>query len=146
MTRVSGWSRLAIAVLVGGVLVAAQGPVTGNTKPTTVRVALARSLPSMKGESLKVTVAEITYAPGAASAPHSHPCPVAGYVVAGAVRMQVKGEAEAVYRAGDSFWESANGVHQISANASSTEPAKFVVYFLCDHETQLSVPPADGTK
>ena len=146
MTRVSGWGSLAIAMLVGVVLVAAQDRVDRDSKPTTVRVALARSLPPMKGESLKITVAEITYAPGAASAPHSHPCPVAGYVVAGAVRMQVKGEAEAVYRAGESFFESANGVHLISANASGTEPAKFVVYFLCDHETQLSVPPVDGTK
>ena len=57
--------------------------------------------------------------------------------------MQVKGEPEAVYKAGDSFFELANGVHQISANASSTEPAKFIAYFLCDHETELSVAPID---
>ena len=111
-----------------------------------MRVALSRPLATMKGDGLKVTVLEVVYAPGAASSPHSHPCPVIGYVVSGSVRMQVKGEPEAVYKTGDSFFEAANGVHLISANASNTEPAKFVAYFLCDHETELSVPPIDGTR
>jgi hypothetical protein len=30
-------------------------------------------------------------------------------------------------------------VHALSANASKTEPAKFLAYFVCDHETPLSV-------
>jgi len=47
---------------------------------------------------------------------------------------------------GESFFEPANGVHLISANASRTAPAKFLAYFLCDHETKLSVPPVDGPK
>jgi len=100
----------------------------------------------MKGDSLKITVVEVTYAPGAASPPHTHPCPVVGYVASGAVRSQVKGEPESVYTAGESFFEPANGVHVVSANASRTQPAKFVAYFLCDHETKLSVPPVDGRK
>jgi quercetin dioxygenase-like cupin family protein len=58
----------------------------------------------------------------------------------------VKGEPEAVYKVGESFFEPANGVHEISANASRTAPAKFLAYFLCDHETKLSVPPIDGSK
>jgi quercetin dioxygenase-like cupin family protein len=58
----------------------------------------------------------------------------------------VKGEPEAVYGAGESFFEPANGVHLISANASRTDPAKFVAYFLCDHETKLSVAPVDGQR
>jgi quercetin dioxygenase-like cupin family protein len=100
----------------------------------------------MKGDGLKITVLEVTYAPGAASPPHSHPCPVVAYIVSGAVRTQVKGEPEAVYAAGESFFEPANGVHLISANASRTDPAKFVAYFLCDHETKLSVAPVDGQR
>jgi len=98
----------------------------------------------MKGDKLRITVLEVAYAPGEASPAHSHPCPVVAYVVSGAIRSQVKGEPEAVYRAGESFFEPANGVHLISANASKTERAKFVAYFLCDHETKLSVPPIDS--
>jgi quercetin dioxygenase-like cupin family protein len=107
---------------------------------------LSRSLPAMKGGNLKITVLEVTYAPAAASQAHSHPCPVVAYVVSGAIRSQVQGEPEAVYGVGESFFEPANGVHVISAKASRTAPAKFLAYFLCDHETKLSVPPVDGSK
>ena len=145
MIRLRRWRMLVVAGLSFGLLSAAQNAPSGQTKETAVRVALRRPLPMMKGDRLNVTVLEVTYAPGAASSPHSHPCPVIGYVVSGAVRMQVKGEPEAAYKAGDSFFEPANGVHLISANASSTEPAKFIAYFLCDHETELSVAPIDPT-
>ena len=58
--------------------------------------------------------------------------------------MQVKGEPEAIYKTGDSFYEAPNGVHQISENASSTEPAKFLAWFICDHDTPLSVPSSQS--
>ena len=136
---------MAVAGLSCGVLTALNAP-SGETKATADRVVLSRSLPAMRGNDLKITVLEVAYAPGAASVAHSHPCAVVAYVVSGAIRSQVKGESEAVYRAGESFFEPANGVHLISANASRTAPAKFLAYFLCDHETKLSVPPVDGTK
>jgi quercetin dioxygenase-like cupin family protein len=50
----------------------------------------------------------------------------------------VKGEPEAIYRAGESFYEAPNGVHVVSANASQTEAATFIAYFVCDHNTPLS--------
>jgi hypothetical protein len=52
-----------------------------------------------------------------------------------------KGEAEAVYKAGQSFYEAPYGVHMISANASSKAPAKFLAYFLCDRNTPLTAAP-----
>jgi len=143
MVRLSRWGTVAIAGLSCGAILAATTP-GGETKATTDRAVLSRSLPVMKGDKLRITVLEVAYAPGEASPAHSHPCPVVAYVVSGAIRSQVKGEPEAVYRAGESFFEPANGVHLISANASKTERAKFVAYFLCDHETKLSVPPIDS--
>lgn len=104
------------------------------------RVAFARALPALDGAHLKVTLEEITYGPGESSFVHSHPCPVVGYVVSGAVRMQMKGKAEAIYRAGDSFYEAPHEVHVVAANASATEPVRFVAYFVCDHEEPLSAP------
>jgi quercetin dioxygenase-like cupin family protein len=64
---------------------------------------------------------------------------VIGYVVTGAFRTQVQGEPEAVYQAGQSFYEAPNGVHLISANASDKEPVRFLATFTCDQETPLSV-------
>jgi len=120
----------------------AQG--TGDRK---VRVAREQALPQMEGGKLKATLVEVTYGVGAASAPHSHPCPVIGYVVSGELRAQVKGSAEATYKAGETFYEPPNGVHLVSANASKTEPAKLLAVFLCDREAELSTPvPAEGEK
>lgn len=104
------------------------------------RVVLSHTLPPLNGDHLQITAVEVKYAPGELSPQHSHPCPVVGYVVEGAYRMQVKGETEKIFRAGESFYEAPNGIHLISANASSTEPVKFIAYFVCDHDTPLTVP------
>ena len=83
---------------------------------------------------------EVTYGPGEFSQQHSHPCPVIAYVLQGAVRTKTTGEPERIYKAGETFYEPPNGTHEISANASASEPAKFLAYFLCDRDTPLSVP------
>jgi len=106
-------------------------------------IAFSHALPQLDGTHLKATIVEVTYGPGASSPPHSHPCPVIGYVIEGALRTQVKGEAEAIYKAGQSFYEAPNGVHMISANASDKDPVKFLAYFVCDHDTPLSVAPPE---
>ncbi len=104
----------------------------------------SHTLPQLDGSHLRATVVEVNYAPGEADKPHSHPCTVIGYVAQGAIRFQVKGGApEVTYRAGESFYEAPNGVHQVSANASDKEPAKLIAFFICDHETPLTVPPVD---
>jgi quercetin dioxygenase-like cupin family protein len=114
-------------------------PAQASHLGATSRIAFSQTMPQLDGSHLQITTVEVTYAPGNYSAPHSHPCPVVGYVIHGAVRMQVKGGPETVYKAGDSFYEAPNGIHLVSANASSTEPATFLAYFLCDHSTALSV-------
>lgn len=112
-----------------------------------VRIAKEQVLPQLDGAKLKATLVEVTYAPGAASTPHSHPCPVIGYVISGELRTQVKGSPEETYKAGETFYEPPNGVHLVSANASKTEPAKLLAIFVCDHEAELSTPvTSEGEK
>jgi quercetin dioxygenase-like cupin family protein len=150
MNVLSKWAGLLAATLfaaaAGSYAIRAQGVANPpqNSSAEQSRVTLSQTLPQLDGRELKATVVEVTYAPGGSSTPHSHPCPVIVYVVEGALREQVKGEPEAVYQAGDSFYEPPNGVHQVSANASQTEPVRFLAYFVCDHETPLSVPPPDS--
>ena len=100
--------------------------------------------PKLDGNHLRATVVEVNYAPGEGDKPHSHPCTVIGYVAQGAIRFQVKGGPEGLFKAGESFYEPPNGVHQVSANASDKEPAKLIAFFVCDHETPLTVPPVDS--
>ena len=114
---------------------------TGQRKSQTI---FSHDLPHLDGGKLRTEIAAVTYGPGGGSPVHSHPCPVIGYVLEGAVRMQVDEEPEHVYRAGESFYEAPNRVHRVSANASTTRPAKFLAFFVCDGRAPLSSPvPGD---
>jgi quercetin dioxygenase-like cupin family protein len=104
----------------------------------------SQALPPLDGKHLKATVVEVTYAPGESDPPHSHPCAVIVYVMEGSYRSQVKGQAETIYRPGESFYEAPNDVHQISANASDKLPVKFLAYFVCDRDTPLTVPAPES--
>jgi quercetin dioxygenase-like cupin family protein len=106
----------------------------------TVRLASTQVLPRMDGGHLEVKAVEVDYAPGGSSSGHSHPCAVIGYVAEGAIRSQVNDGPELVYKAGDTFYEAPNGAHRVSANASETQPARLVAFFVCDHETQITQP------
>lgn len=108
------------------------------------RVVLSHTLPRLDGRNLKVAVVEVNYGPGESAPPHSHPCPVIGYVLEGALRTQMKDAAEAVYKAGETFYEAPGAIHQSSANVSRSESVKFLVYFVCDHDAPLSVGAAES--
>ena len=135
-TKVGAAALLAVAS-------AAAGAQAGGGAPgAAVREVFSHALPRLRGNRLRVQVVEVAYPPGGASRPHSHPCAVVGYVLAGAIRTRVQGEPEALYQAGQTFYEAPNGVHAVSANASATEPARFLAYLTCDRATELSVPVA----
>lgn len=128
------------AALAGGCLVMARAASEKTQeKAERSRVAFSHDLPRLMGDKLSVTIVEVNYGPGESSAPHSHPCPVIGYVLEGSLRTQVKGEPEAIYKAGESFYEAPNGVHIVSANASDKERARLLAYFVCDQHAPLSV-------
>jgi quercetin dioxygenase-like cupin family protein len=110
-------------------------------KAAAVRVV---ALPKMDGANLKVHAVQVTYPPGAASTAHRHPCPVVGYMISGTMRMKVSDQPEVVYKAGDTFVEMPTDVHRVSTNPSTDTPAVFLVTFVCDKETPLSVPVTDA--
>jgi len=136
--RVACAGALVATVAVAGIasLTAQTPPPAAKAKP--VRAAVA--LPKMDGANLKVHTLEVTYPPGASSAAHRHPCPVIGYVLSGTIRMQVSDQPVAEYKAGDTFVEMPTDVHRVGANPSADTPAVFLVTFVCDKETPLSIP------
>src|SRR6476620_10672135 len=95
---------LAVATHVAGP--SAQSAAPASPRPAQARVALARPLPAMDGGHLAVTVVDVVYEPGGANAAHRHPCPVVGYVLEGALRMQIGGQPETIYQAGETFFET----------------------------------------
>jgi len=110
-----------------------------SQKKDRARVVVSQSLPTLDGDHLKVVLVEVNYGPGEASSPHRHPCAVIGYVAQGSLRTQVQGEPERTYVAGDTFFEPPNGIHLVSANASSTKPARLIAYLICDRDVPLSI-------
>jgi quercetin dioxygenase-like cupin family protein len=141
-----GGAAIASAMAAAVLFASAHAPIVQDRPGSQSRVALSQRLPSLDGAQLDATVVEVTYPPGGANATHRHPCPVVGYVLEGALRMQVKGQAEITYKPGDTFYESPSDVHLVSANASQDKPARFLAYFVCDRRTPLSVPVADTAR
>ncbi len=128
----------AFLLVLGFVPIQAQSPAP-NSRKDRARVLLSTPIPALDGAHVKTTLVEVNYGPGEASPPHTHPCAVVGYVVEGSLRMRVEGQPEKLYSVGESFYEAPNGVHAVSANASATQPAKLIAYFVCDHDAPLSV-------
>ncbi len=104
------------------------------------RIAFDRDLPPMDGKKLNMKVIDLHIAPNESSAPHKHGCAVVVYVISGAMRMQVRGGRDSVYRSGETFHERPDDIHQVSANASATDSAHFTATFVCDHAGPLSAP------
>ena len=109
-SRIGLLSLLALLVMSAAVNLGAQSSENSATS-TAPKQGYSHELPAMDGNHLRVIVRDIEVAPGEASPPHSHPCAVIGHVAAGAFRHKVKGELEAIYKAGEDFYEAPNGVH-----------------------------------
>ena len=104
-------------------------------------MAISQALPKMDGDHIEVKLVEVNYAPSQSSDAHCHPCAVIAYVAEGTIRSQVDAGPEKIYKVGETFYAPPNGVHRVSANGSTTAPAKLLAYFVCDKVTPLTVPP-----
>jgi quercetin dioxygenase-like cupin family protein len=82
----------------------------------------------------------VEYAPGGTSAAHRHNAHTFVYVLEGSIVMQVRGGKEVTLGPGQTFYESPEDIHSVSRNASSTEPAKFLVFFVKEKGAAASVP------
>jgi quercetin dioxygenase-like cupin family protein len=120
--------------LIGGILLAtlAIAPASAAEPARKVSVVFDHALPNVPGKSMKGVLVE--YGPGASSPAHTHPASAFIYatVLEGAVRIQINGGAVTVYRAGENFVEMPGDHHDISANASDSEPAKLLAVFVVD--------------
>lgn len=105
---------------------------------------LEHAIDGMPG--LQFSVVRVRYAPGESGGAHHHTAPLVGYVVSGALRSRVGDGPERVYPAGESFYEPANAVHHVSANASATEPVTFIAVFVTAPNSVLTVPHARWTR
>jgi quercetin dioxygenase-like cupin family protein len=85
-------------------------------------------------------IVEVNLAPGQASSPHRHNAHVYVYVLQGEVEMQVRGGPIRRLKAGDTFYESPDDIHQVGRNVSASAPAKFLVHMIKKAGESASVP------
>ena len=120
---------LLLASLIAGALIA---------QDAQVAPLMSKDLADFPGkEGLMITV---VYPPGASDPIHRHNAHAFVYVLEGSVVMQVKGGKEVTLTPGQTFYEGPNDIHTIGRNASTTKPAKFVVFLLKNKDAPVLVP------
>jgi quercetin dioxygenase-like cupin family protein len=88
----------------------------------------------------EVLMIKADYQPGGSDPIHRHNAQTFVYVLEGSVVMQVKGGKEVTLTAGETFYEAPDDVHLVSRNASSTKPAKFIVFLVKDKNAPVLLP------
>jgi quercetin dioxygenase-like cupin family protein len=134
-------TRLLLAAVFATLSIGAVSVSAAEPAPGKVTVVFDRPIPNIPGKSMKGVVVE--YGPGAASPAHTHPKTAFIYatVLEGSFRIKIKGEPEKVYRVGENFVEEPGSVHEVSANASDTEPARLLAVFVVDSGDMPLVTP-----
>ena len=89
---------------------------------------MSKELKDIPGK--EVLMITVEYPPGGADPIHRHNAYGFIYVLEGTVIMQVEGGKSVTLTAGETFYEGPKDVHVIGRNASSTKPAKFLVFLL----------------
>src|ERR1700751_1227435 len=112
---------LVVACLLCGTLVAQEAKVTQL---------MSKNLTNLPGkEGLMITV---EYPPGSSDPIHRHNAHAFVYVLEGTIVMQVRGGKEVTLTPGQTFYEGPADEHIVGRNASTTKPAKFVVFLVKD--------------
>lgn len=112
-----------------------------ESKGTKVTLVYNHPLPNVPGKSVKGVLVE--YEPGGVNAAHTHAKSALIYatVLEGAVLSGLNGAKVQKFTAGQNFTELPGDRHDVSSNASQTEPAKLLAVFVVDtDDTELTTP------
>jgi quercetin dioxygenase-like cupin family protein len=99
---------------------------------------MSKDLPELPGREVSMIIVE--HAPGGSSPIHRHNAHAIVYVLEGSVVMQVKGGQQVTLTPGQTFYEGSDDVHVVDRNASSTKPAKFLVFLIKEKGAPALVP------
>ena len=99
---------------------------------------MSKDLTGNPGKELLMISVE--HAPGGSNPSHRHNAQAMVYVLEGSVVMQLKGGKEVTLTPGQTFYEGPDDVHVVDRNASSTKPAKFVVFLIKDKGAPALLP------
>ncbi|HEY3784808.1 MAG TPA: cupin domain-containing protein [Steroidobacteraceae bacterium] len=138
--------RLAMtaAIIVAAAAVGSDVQAVDAPKPAVVSMLMSHDLTGIAGKEAVMLTVE--YAPGGSSPPHRHDANVFVYVLEGAINMQIDGQKQVTLTAGQTFYEGPSDVHVVSANASATQPAKFLVVMVKDKNAPVGRPAGSAPR
>jgi quercetin dioxygenase-like cupin family protein len=99
---------------------------------------MSKDLTNLPGK--EVLMITVEYPPGWSDPVHRHNAQGFIYVLEGSVVMQVKGGKEVTLTPGQTFYEGTDDVHVIGRNASTTKPAKLLVFLVKNKGAPVLVP------
>ena len=111
---------------------------TAMAQPPKVTSLMSKDLPESPGK--EVLIITVEHAPGGSSPSHRHDAHAVVYVLEGSVVMELKGGQQVTLTEGQTFYEGPNDVHVVDRNASSTKPAKFLVFIIKAKGAPVLVP------
>ena len=89
---------------------------------------------------------EVSYPPGAQDVVHRHDAHAFVYVLEGQIIMQLKGKPAVTLKAGQTYYEGPADIHVVGRNASTTEPARFVVVLLKAKGAPILTPVKEDSR
>ena len=99
---------------------------SGQPSQSTLTAIFKHDLPNLTMEDWEVNVNWVDYPPGRVGTPHRHPGFTLAYVLQGSVVAKITGQEERTFKTGEMFMEPPGSVHEVSRNASQTEPARLL--------------------
>jgi quercetin dioxygenase-like cupin family protein len=103
--------------------------------------AFKHDLPNLTMDDWEVTVSVVDYAPGRVGAVHHHAGFVLAYVLEGTIITKISGQGdEKPYTAGQMFYEQPGATHEVSKNASQTQPARLLAMIFAKKGSTLTTP------
>jgi quercetin dioxygenase-like cupin family protein len=131
---------LATILVAWPLLVPASG---ASAAPADASVAELMSRDLISGPEKEVVMLTVTYPAAGSSLPHRHDAQVFVYVLEGELTMQVRGGQPVTLGAGQTFYEAPADIHVVSANRSTSAPAKILVVMIKDKGKPASRPATD---
>ena len=117
-----------------------QNDKAAQSPPSETDLVFKHDLPKITMEGWEVTVSFVDYAPGRVGKVHHHAGFVLAYVLEGNVVTKISGQEERTYKPGEMFFEPPGSTHEVSRNASATQPAKLLAMIFAKKGAQLTMP------
>ena len=114
--------------------------ITGTAMAQQAKVTPLMSKDLTENPGKEALMIMVEYPPGSSDPIHRHNAQAFVYVLEGSIVMQVKDGEQVTLTPGQTFYEGADDVHVVGRNASSTKPAKFVVFLIKNKGAPVLVP------